>query len=57
MPFRRALQMQRHRSQPHGHRVLGPFAQAFVEARSDKYPGEFLELAWIDRKKPIWSTS
>jgi hypothetical protein len=31
--------------------------RAFVEARSDTGPDEFLELAWIVRKKPIWSPS
>jgi hypothetical protein len=32
-------------------------AWAFVEARSGEIPDEYLELAWIVRKKLIWSTS
>jgi hypothetical protein len=29
----------------------------FVEPRSKPGFGRITELAWIDRKKPIWSTS
>ena len=57
-PLRRALHDAAPSIQlPTDTEVLRACARAFVEPRSEHASAEILELAWIVRKKPIWSTS